>query len=73
MRRADICYHIHGHLSERDSAKLEHILRHHHGVQHAEHCNIKHTLNVAYDVDATNSVLLLTRIRMLDHQASILG
>ncbi|MDH5182612.1 MAG: hypothetical protein OEX12_01860 [Gammaproteobacteria bacterium] len=73
MRKADISYHIHSHLSERDCAKLEHILRSHSGVQRANLSSNKHALTVAYDVDTTNSLLLLSRIRMLDSHASILG
>lgn len=73
MRQVDICYHIHGEPTQRDAAKLEHMLRHHHCVQHARLCHLSHTLHVVYDVDATNSVLLLSRMRMTDRQASIVG
>lgn len=74
MRKADIRYHIHTHLSDRDCARLEHILRSHSGVQLASFsAGNRHSLSVKYDVDSTNSLLLLARIRQLDRQASILG
>jgi len=74
MTRADVLYHLPKRLSERQCAKLEHILRHLQGVMSARICpNIPHAINVEYDLDSTDASTLLTHLRSLDDQATMFG
>jgi hypothetical protein len=74
MPRVDILYHIPNRLTARQCAKLEHILRHQRGVMSARFCpHSAHAINVEYDLDSTDAKALLSRIRTVDHQATMFG
>jgi hypothetical protein len=74
MPSADILYHLPKRLTTRQCTRLEHILRHLHGVMSAQLCpNNPHTINVEYDLDTTDARTLLMHLRALDDRTTMLG
>ena len=74
MPTVDILYHLPTHLTARQRAKLEHILKHHYGVTSAHFCShSRHAMSVEYDLGSTDAVALLSCIRTMDRRATMFG